>query len=216
MTENLPLHLGDMRSELAECLSRQPSTPSKLRRFFLLLLREHWSDPGNYGPDLQDTLSCMVWKPESSYLTIELQGAKNPALLQHAIWLNLGNFRPRKLSIGNRAGFEEDNATDIYATACTAQLLIHHDAPSLDVAFDMAWSTFCFLFGFQEAILEGLGGEGAGFMPTVVAEPRQEEPGPKERFRVDVGADLSLNVFVSTTRESHTLKNVKHVAHPIQ
>lgn len=208
MAEPYPVFLPDLYNEMQQCVDMAPLVPSKLRRFFLLLLRSHWSDAGNFGPDLEDSLGCMTWEPGGSRIGIELQGAKIPTNLQHMIWVALGNFRARKVVFGNRGEYEEDNATERYVLPCTAQLLIRHDAPTIDQAFDMAWSTFCFLLGFQEAVLDALGGEGAAFTPTLVGEPRQEEPVPKERFRVDVGAELAVNVAVATTLESHRLKRI--------
>lgn len=206
-----PHFLPDIYNELCGCVTQTPITPSKLRRFFLLMLRGHWSDPGNYGPDLQQTLSCLYWHPDgppSGSLGVELQGAKDVTTLQNMLWVTLGNFQARQVAFGHRGTLATDNATQTYVMPCTAQLLINHDAPSIDQAFDMAWSTFCFLLGFHESILDALGGEGAGFKVELVGEPRLSEPLPKDRFRVDVGASLSLNVAVVTTLESHKLKRV--------
>lgn len=211
MSDPYPHFLPDLYQELCGCVTQSPITPSKLRRFFLLMLRGHWSDPGNYGPDLQDSLRCLKWTPEGppvGTLGIELQGAKEAVTLQNMIWATVGNFQARQVVFGHRGTLSEDNATQTYVMPCTAQLLINHDAPSIDQAFDMAWSTFCFLLGFQESILDALGGEGAGFKVELVGEPRMQEIRPKDRFRVDVGAALSLNVAVVTTLESHRLKRV--------
>ncbi len=209
MAEPYPHFLPELYQEIHGCLKEAPATPSGLRRFFLLMLRGHWSDAGNHGPDLQENLRCLFWTPEkNSPVNIALQGASNEQTDPYSIFLSLGNFQFKHMSMRDEAEIEEDNATTITVMPATAQLLIKHEAPSADQAFDMAWSTLCFLVGFRPAILSALGGESAGFFPQVVGEPRREENAPKTRFRVDVGAALTLNVAVTTNLESHKLKRV--------
>lgn len=209
MSEPYPHFLPELFNELYGCATQQPITPSKLRRFFLLMLRGHWSDAANYGPDFQESLGCLNWTPDGKgSLGVELQGAKDVITKQHMLWVSLGNFRTQQVTFGNRSTLSEDQATYHYSMPCTAQLLVSHDSPSLDQAMDMAWSTCCFLMGFQDSILDALGGDGTGFRVELVGNPEQRELAPKDRFRVDVGAALSLNVAVATTLESHRLKRV--------
>lgn len=205
--EVFPHYLEDLHDEL-NAIADRPLTPSRLRRFFLLLTRGHWSDAANFGPDLEDTLRCCVWAPGSEQLAVELQGTVQRATLQHSIWVTVGNFQAKQISFGNRSVPDENNATESYTMPVSCELLWRHDAPSLDMAFDMAWSTFCFLMGFQEAILTGLGPESAAFTLVNVGSPILAEPSPKERFVVDVGARLGVNIAVATTLESHVLKRI--------
>lgn len=210
MADPYPHFLPELYNELDGCATRQSVTPSKLRRFFLLMLRGHWSDVGNYGPDLEDSLSCLYWRPDKEKtLGVELQGNMDADQLQNMVWVALGGFQVRgKLTFSNLTAISEDNATTTQVIPVTASLNVHHDAPHLDQAFDMAWSSFCFLQGFQPSILDALGNEGAAFDVQAVQEPKQEEKIPKGSFRVDVLAALSLNVAVDTTLESHRLKRV--------
>lgn len=214
MAEPYPHFLPDLFEELQGCATQSPLLPSKLRRFFLLMLRGHWSDSANYGPDLEESLKCLTWEPGGSRLGVELTGTPVTPTLQNAIWVQLGNFQARQVAFGNRGEASEDNATESYVMPCTAQLLINHDSPTLDQSFDMAWSTFCFLMGFQDSIIDALGGPGAGFKVQLVGQPSQESTVPKSRFRVDVGASLSVNVAVATTLESHRLKRIALTIRP--
>lgn len=208
MAEPYPHFLPDLYAELQGCAAQSPMIPSKLRRFFLLMLRGHWSDNGNYGPDLQDSLGCLEWEPGGTRLGVELQGAPVDTTLRNMIWVQLGNFEARQVAFGNRGEASEDGSTERYIMPCSAQLLVSHDSPSLDQSFDMAWSSFCFLMGFQDSIIDALGGSGTGFKVQVVGQPRQAELPPKGQFRVDCGASLSVNVAVATTLESHRLKRI--------
>ena len=208
--ELLPQFLKDIQLEIDDCASQAPLVPSSLRRFFLLMLRGHWSSAANFGPTLEDSLSCLTWNPDPNerQIDIELAGTTVTGGRQYTIWVSIGNFKFRQLSFGKRSDdFESDNATERYVVACSCQLLIRHDAPAVDTAFDMAWTTFCFLLGFNEVIVNALG-EGASFTPEVLGEPKLEEQSPKSRFRVDVGARLDINLAVATTVESHRLKLV--------
>lgn len=209
MAEPYPHFLPDLVRELDGCANRGPLVPSSLRRFFLLMLRAHWSDASNFGPDLEDSLGCLTWSPDESerQLEIELAGSILPGTRSHLLWVSLNNFRFRRLAFGHRSDdFEPDNATERYVIAGSCQLLLSHEAPSADQAFDMAWTTLCFLLGFHESILDALGGEGASFTPELLGEPQLKEPSPKTRIRVDVGCRLDINLAVATTLESHRLK----------
>lgn len=215
MADPYPHFLPDIYAELRVCAAAAPLTPSKLRRFFLLMLRAHWSDSGNYGPDLEDSLACLEWAPDAKDFRVELQGSSIPEATTHAIWIGIGNIQGRQFAFGNRSNdFSEDNATEVFVEPCTIALKVRHEAPTLDTALDMGWSTFCFLIGFKDSIIDALGGEGASFQPRLVGEPDFKDPGPKKRFVVDVGAVLSVNVSVATTLESHRLKRIATVFTP--
>jgi hypothetical protein len=211
-----PTFLPDLCRELEACEQLAPLTPSELMRYFLLLLRGHWACPESFGPKLSRTLAPLAWNPDplTRDINIELAGAQDIGTKNHMIWLTLGNFRFRKLTLGNRGRFEENNAEESYVVGCTCQLLVRHEAPTLMVASDMAWTSFSFLLGFQEGILAAVGGDGAAFDPELLADPQQTAKTSLESFRVDVGCKLSLNVAVATTVESHILKRVTADLYP--
>lgn len=192
-------------------------TPSGLRRMFLLLLRGHWSSPYNHGPDLRDSLSCLVWNPDPALrkLDIELQGTEGASKAgDNAIFVSVGNFTFQKITFGGRASVSDDNATVDYVYPARCQALFVHEAEALDVAFDMAWSTFGFLSGYAEAITDIIGQE-AHISPDVVGQPTQVEGGSDKRYRVDFGLSLEVSICVSTTVESHRLKTAFDTITPL-
>ena len=183
-------------------------TPSGLRRMFLLLLRGHWSSPHNHGPDLKGSLACLTWDPDpkARRLDIELQGTDEANKAgDSAIFVKVGAFQFTKVSFGGRLAVSEDNATVDYVYPTTCQALFVHEHPSLDVAFDMAWSTFAFLSGYSEAITQIMGQE-ATLKPEIVGEPQQVDQAPEGRYRVDFGMAMGVSICLSTTAESHRLK----------
>ena len=205
---SLPYFLPDLVEELNGCLTKDPIVPSTLRRMFLLLIRGHWSDPENFGPGLSDSLKCLHWSPDpgDSTVDIELGGSINQDVGEHVIWITVGNYRFTKVTFGNRADYGEENATEYRTMPCQCQILFRHEAPTVDQAYDMAWTTFCFLLGFTDPILLALGGAAASFTPELIGEPQLKEESPAKRIRVDVGARLDINLTVATVLESHTLK----------
>ncbi len=209
--EPYPHFLEDLWLELKDCASRAPLTPVNLRRFFVLMIRAHYSDPANHGPEIDEDLECMVWNPDPNLtgVDIDLAGANKGESRNPQIWVRLGNFQFKRLSFGHKSDdYEPDNATERLILGCSCQLLIGHEGKTIDIAYNMAWSTLCFLLGFHDSIQETLGGEFAGFVPEVLGEPNLLEPSPKDRIRVDVGARLDINISVVTTVESHRLKIV--------
>lgn len=211
-----PTFLPDLCRELDECEVQAPFTPSELERYFLLLIRAHWSCPESFGPKLSETLKGLAWRPDplQRNIAIELDGSTE-AMKPHMIWLAVDNFRFRKMSLGNRADpGDVDNSVENYVVGCDCQLLAKHEAPSRATAKDMAWTTFSFLLGFSEGIMATTGA--SAFLPELLGAPQKEAPAPQTRFRVDVGCKLSLNVAVATTVESHLLKRVYFDSHPSQ
>jgi hypothetical protein len=182
-------------------------TPARLSRFFLLLLRGHWSSVENHEGGLREQFKCLNWNPDpdKSGLGIELTGKKSLYNGPHMIRAKVGNFRFQRSTIGNRSGMEQDNATTYRTLSGTAQLLIQHEAPDSLIASDMAFSTLCFLLGFTDTILDALGGDGQSFDPELLGEFDTARPDPKETFRVDVGCSIGLTLGVATTEESHRL-----------
>lgn len=191
-------------------------SPSGLRRMFLLMIRGHWSSGGNYGPDFEESLKCLEWSPVPGEGTIDIELDGTPAADEAnvpAIFVSLGNFRFRKLHLGNQTEVSLDNSKVIYTVGASAQLLVRHVARSLDTAFDMGWSTLCFLLGFNEALVEIMGNE-ASMQPELIGEPLMESAPPQTEFRVDVGVTLNVNLSVATTVESHVLTRVFEDLHP--
>lgn len=207
-----PVHfLKDLVDEVNSLRDPCRSTylsPSGIRRLFLLLLRGHWSGPENHGSDLKDSLSCLIWDADEkiSQVDIELQGtdrARNsgPA----AIFIKVGNFQFERVSFGARSEVSDDNAEVIYTYQTTCQALFVHEHPSLDVAYDMAWSTFSFFSGYAEAV-SSIIGQDTWIEPKVLGEPQMSKDKPDERYRVDFGMEIKVSISVSTTLESHRLK----------
>lgn len=183
-------------------------TPSGIRRLFLLLLRGHWASGYNHGPDLRDSLSCLFWSPDKkeSKVDIELAGTRKAREAgDTAIFVRVGGFDFGRLSFGDRSDVSDDNATVVRTFPTRLQSVIAHEHPDLDVAFDMAWSSFAFFSGYAEAISAILGEE-SSLYPEVLGEPKLAEDAPTGRYRVDFGMAIKVFVSVSTTQESHLLK----------
>jgi hypothetical protein len=217
MTEPYPHFLEDIYHEMEDCANAAPLVPSQIRRLFLSLVRAHWSDAENHGPNIMETLRCLTWNPDPglSMLQIELAGSENQLSPTHAIWLNVGNYRFENRVMGGRTDPDEDNARETYTMFGNCQVLVSHEAPTMDQALDMAWSTLGFFIGFRESILDALGGEIAQFYPEILGEPKMQSPTPKGMFRVDVGAKLAINVSVSAVFEDHKLKRVATYLSPL-
>jgi len=206
MPDPYPHFLPDLWQEMNGLACRSGWTPSRLRRFFLLMLRGHWSVAENHTEDLRPSLGCLAWNPDPqlSSLPVELLGT-SVSTPPHAVWVAVGNYNFAKSVIGNVTGKEYDNATIYRTLVGSCQLLVRHDAPALDLAYDMAWSSLAFLTGMTESILDAMNGEGQDFEPQVMGDPIRSKEDPKETFRVDVGCRLGITLGVATTEESHRL-----------
>jgi hypothetical protein len=214
---SLPHYLPDLYSQLAGHATDACGTlsPSRMRRVLLLFLRGHWSGPQNHPADLE-TLQCLHWDPNPAdrKVEVELQGAQVGASAPHAIWLAVGNFQFNERVLDSISGVTDDNTTEYRTLIGTCQVLISHEAPYLDQAYDMAWSDLCFMLGFIPSIRDALGGESLSIKPKVLGEPQLKQPEPKTNYRVDLGLEFDITLGVATQLESHLLKHVSTTSIP--
>jgi len=188
-------------------------TPARLHRFFLLMLRGHWSDQHNQHPLLLPTLGCLEWDPDPrlTKLDIEVAGNLQAVPAPHNISVKVGAFQFTTSGIGNFSGANPDNATVFRTIQGSCQLLVSHTSPDLMVSYEMAFSSLCFLLGMSESILDAMGGEGQQFQPELMGDPQKAREEPKQTFRVDVGCRLDITLGVATTEESHRLAIVSNL-----
>jgi hypothetical protein len=211
--EPYPHYLPELWAEMKGLADSCFWTPARLHRFFLLMVRGHWSDKQNQHPALLPDLGCLEWDPDPklSKLGIEIFGKTLENAGPNAIWVKLGNFRFETSGIGNISGVAEDNATVFRTIKGNCQLLVAHESPDLLVSYEMAFSTLCFLLGMTESILDAMGGEGQQFQPELLGDPARVKEDPKGIFRVDVGCRLDITLGVATAEESHRLAIVANL-----
>ena len=198
--EILEHNLENLDTEL-EAVACGPVTPSSIRRYFLLLVREHWADPANHGADLKDTFSCLSY-PDS--LDVRLSGEKGDSTREIIVGLGPMNFG--KISFGDVSLVSDDNATEDRAVPASCAISFLHAAPGQDEALDMAWSTCSFLLGFKVPIMNTVGLE--NFQPKGLGPQENTDKKLSSRFVVDLAFELSFYCSVATTVESHRLKRV--------
>lgn len=200
-----PLFLEKLGQELYE-VSCSPLTPSSIRRYFLLLIRSHFSDPDNYGEDLSESLGCLWYNPDEQGAPLDVRLTGVSGNKRHEVVVGLHNIRGKSLVFDDVTGVSEDNSVVTRTMPTTAELSIKHVSPSADTAMDMAWTNLCFLLGFKEPIRSsiGLSGMKIGGLQSVA----EEEKPPKPRFRVDLKVELIFNCSVATTQEGHRLKRI--------
>lgn len=192
--------------ELFSCM-RQPLGSVTLRRFFLMLMRAHWSDPDNHGT-LSDLLGCMVYSdpPEKSKLPIFLshdydpsQGSRIPS-----IYVAINQFRLAKVALGNEAGYNEDNSARTELKRCDAEVRVAHRAMSADQALLMAESGAALLQGVHKDIAGNL--DLLDFQVNGWTDALRREQGETRYFQVDLTCSVAFNFLVQIETESHRIK----------
>ncbi len=193
--------------QLFNCMS-EPLNGSNLRTIFLLMTRAHYSDSKNFGY-LEEQLKCMVWDPEHSKSTIEIDPS-------YQYDINRDNRKPgiyvgvdqpcqfSKVDLNSRQGNIPDNSGFFSGQILRTAISFIHVFESADQALLAADCTASFFVGIKESLRNKL--NLSSFEPISISPPALIEKTPERFFRVDVTFGISFNYSVLVNIESHRLK----------
>lgn len=186
----------------------EPLNGSNLRTIFLLMTRAHYSDSKNFGY-LEEQLKCMVWDPEHSKSTIEIDPS-------YQYDINRDNRKPgiyvgvdqpcqfSKVDLNSRQGNIPDNSGFFSGQILRTAISFIHVFESADQALLAADCTASFFVGIKESLRNKL--NLSSFEPISISPPALIEKTPERFFRVDVTFGISFNYSVLVNIESHRLK----------
>ena len=193
-------------TSLFECM-RRPMDSVNIRRFFLMLLRAHWSDNANHG-QLAEFLDCMRYDedPKERTLDVELAHVFDPdkGSTRPGIYVGFGGFELKKVAMGNVIGRADDNSTRQEGKKAETVLKVGHMSQSADMSLLMAESNAVLLQGIEKDIcrnMDILNMEVLGW-----SDPRLMEKAPERNFQVDLSCAVSFNFMVEIDIESHRIK----------
>jgi hypothetical protein len=192
-------------AEAMACLC-ETTDIATLRTLFLLLIQAHWSHKDNFGPHINN-LGCLVFTREpDSPIVIRLTDDFKPdeAFSKPSIYVHIDQMAFQKLTQDNRDGFSPDLGTVYRSWRTLSTLTVSHYHSSEDIAFKMADNSMYFLLGIRESIMQKL--PLPMFEPQSVGPAQKTERNPDVCFRVDSKINFNGNYNISTSIESHRLK----------
>ncbi len=190
-----------------------PLSPVTLRRIFLLLIREHYSNPEQYG-DYKELLQGYKYSDTEPQRTIDidLMHTYDPEKLKSepSIYVGFQPFAFAKRTVSNYAGHNEDESVKYYTMPTSGILLVRHVSTSGDNALMLGELTTNLLFGLHELLLRKLPGL-LGFDIASLSDPRLISKAPQRQVMVDLACKIDFNYALSVNEESHRLKKIVFV-----
>lgn len=181
--------------------------PVRARRIFLMLVREHFSDPRNY---LDSSISSLYYSKESnSSLDIELDFTYDSEDIgkKPVIYVGTGPYRFKKQVIDNYENSSDDNSIIQSTTECVTNLSIRHITTSSDLCLSLASQTTQFLGSIRQLLWESI----PGILVYEVSEltpPTLIDPEKIKIFQSNVNISLGFNMTWITRIEGLRIKEI--------
>ena len=181
--------------------------PVRARRIFLMLIREHFSDPRNY---LDSSISSLFYSKEAdSTLDVELDFTYDSEDIgkKPVIYVGTGPYRFKKQVIDNYENISHDNSVIQTTTECVTTLAIRHITTSSDLSLSLASQTTQFLGSIREMLWQNI----PGILVYEVSEltpPALIDPEKIKIFQSNVNISLGFNMTWITRIESLRIKEI--------
>jgi hypothetical protein len=199
---------------LDDCRSL-PLSPFVLRRMFTLMIRQHYSNPSNFGV-LKEQLGCFRYAEDGkgrSSGTLRVDPAFTNKFWEEAsvpsVHVSINDMTFTPAYVANQNGFSDDNASVNLQWPATTQVQVSHIAEEYDQAFMLAESTLIFLCGISYAAYEQF--QLSALIPQQITKPVLVERTPTA-YRSDTVFTIGFQYGVTVSHESHRLKKMSWVS----
>lgn len=181
--------------------------PVLLRRIFLLIFREHFSDPNNYG--LDEIKDLYYDGTEQSPLDIKLDFTYSSEDIgkKPAIYIGLGNFAFKNQVIDDYAGSSADNSTIYSTTQGTTNIIIRHLSMSSDLSLALATQSLHLAGGIRNLIVENFPSL-LDYSVSSLTPPALVDPEKIKIFQSNLTLNIAFNMTWTTTIEGLRIKTI--------
>lgn len=185
--------------------------PVSLRRIFLLLTRNHYSDPAYFG-NLPPSFKSFRYNdnPRDSKLRIELDYAFDPKNQEQptGIYVGIGDVQSSSRVMDDFNSNNEDLSGATRHQLDQTQILISHVSASPDEALTMGVVSKAFYQGIGPLLRQRFRNI-AGYRVISLSKPnRIEEKGNNTYYKVDLSIGLAIPSEWETTVESLRVKRI--------
>jgi hypothetical protein len=189
----------------------------QLRRVFLMLAREHYSNVKNYygvralsGSESKkiiplkysDTSSERTLDVDLDYVYDPKEVGKKPS-----VYVGVGNIDFKKQVLDNYKSQSEDTSSTFHTTQAATNITIKHIATSPDVALQLGVQSMHFFAGVRTLMMTA--------MPNIkmydlrqLSDVKMVDPNKVRVFYVDLSIVMAFDTDWETRIESHRIKDI--------
>lgn len=190
------------------CSSVYQLDPVSMRRIFLLLTRNHFSDPSFFG-NVPDEFKKFKYSDNNSRIRIELDYTFNPEESDQptSIFVGVSDISTKKQVVDSFETNNEDNSGKQNVDTDQGAIVISHTSKSPDTALKLGVISKAFYQGIGPLIKDKLGFR--GYTVSKLSAPTQKIDGAtRDFYRVDLIINVVFSSNWTTLIESHRLKRV--------
>ena len=181
----------------------------QLRRIFLMLAREHFSDANNYYRVEEMTPLVYHEEPAKRTLDVDLDYIYDPKEVDKkpAIYVGTGPVQFAKQVIDNYETASEDGAVRYHTSRGSVQIGISHISTEADLALQLGVQSLHFFAGIRHLLM--------GALPNILqyevlqlTQPQMTGADKIRNFQVDLQISLQFNTDWATYMEGHRISDI--------
>tara|TARA_B100002019_G_C21268925_1_gene601020 strand:+ start:2865 stop:3518 length:654 start_codon:yes stop_codon:yes gene_type:complete len=199
---------NQLQPPLYELLENQPVIdPVVLRRVFLVLVRQHFSNPRNFNTS--DIKDMVYTNDEQSPLDIKLDYTYDSEDIgkKPVIYVGTGNFTFKNQVIDDYSGQNADGSILGNTAQCTTTIEIRHISMSADLCLALATQTLHLLGAAKYLITKELP-DVLDYAVSTLTPPALIDPEKIKIFQSNLTLNIAFNMTWTTVIESLRIKNI--------
>lgn len=181
----------------------------RLRRIFLMLAREHFSDEANYYR--VEEMAPLVYheEPAKRSLDVDLDYVYDPGEVgkRPAIYVGTGPVQFAKQVVDNYETTSEDGAVRYHTTRGSVQIGVSHIATEADLALQLGVQSLHFFAGIRHLLMGALP-DMLQYEVLQLTQPQLINPDKIRNFQVDLQISLQFNTDWATYVEGHRISDI--------
>ena len=186
--------------------------PVSLRHIFLLLTRNHFSNPDNFG-DVPEVFRRYTYSDKESDRKVTIDLSFNYARKDQgktpSVYVNVGDFTFNRDRHADFSRYNSDMSGRVGSNQCTVPITISHLGITGDEALMMGTVTTAFYLGITNVLVEKLGLLQFSVKQLSQIRPKEIQSG-LTMFESVLSMELTFEVNWETYTESHKIKNISY------
>jgi len=188
--------------------------PVSLRRIFLILTRNLYSDPTHYGesnPDFKKFIYCA----DANECTVQIRydydddpNVDAATFSKSNIYVGVSGFQFNKNVIDKYYSVNDDRSTETFAERVATNIVIRHQAKNPDDVLALGYLTANFYAGIRKKLIDCMHlsiFELNELSPIqLVSQPTEED----RTYQVDLSIDMVFTFTQDISQESHRIKKI--------
>ena len=181
----------------------------QLRRIFLMLAREHFSDADNYYRVEEMEPLVYTDKADTRTLDIDLDYIYDPQEIgkKPAVFVGTGPVQFKKQVIDNYETSSQDGAVRYHTTQGMVPISISHVSTEADLALQLGVQSLHFFAGIRDLMMRALPNL-LMYEVQALTNPRMIDGSKIKNFQVDLTIMIVFNTDWATYLEGHRISDI--------